>query len=110
MRHTALAAVIAALAALRGTAHAESVVSAEAGGELDDNVQRVETGPGLDTARIAAYVLRFGARVDNKSKVLGGALAFNVSNLTRLVSEADASAENVSSFAGNARWLHPLTD
>ncbi len=109
MRHTAVAAMVV-LAFLRGSAHAQTYVSGEAGAERDDNVQRVETGPGLDTKRISASVLRFGARIDSKSKLLGGTFAFNVSNLTRLVSEGEASAENVASFAGNARWLHPLAD
>jgi len=94
-----------------GTAHAGSWnVTGEAGTEYDDNVQRVETGPGLDTTPVEAGVLRFGARVDHKSKPLGGNLAFDLSDLTRLVANQDVSVENVTTLGGNLRWLHALGD
>ena len=39
-------------------------VTGEGGAELDTNVQRVETGPGLDTQAVAAAVVRLGARAE----------------------------------------------
>ena len=94
-----------------GTAHAGSwSVTGEAGTEYDDNVQRVETGPGLDTSPVEAGVFRFGARLDHKSKPLGGNLAFDFSDLTRLVANQDVSVENVTTLAGNLRWLHSLAE
>jgi hypothetical protein len=83
-------------------------VTAEAGGEVDTNVERVETGPGLDTSPITSPVVQFGARVDGRSRVLGGDYVVSVSDLTRVFTEDDASIENVTLFAVNARWLHPL--
>ncbi len=101
-----LAAILAA--APRISDAAPWVVTGEAGAEVDSNVQRVETGPGLDTEEITALVMRFGARVEGKGKVAGGALAFNLSDLTRIVSNDEASVENVTLLAANLRWLHPL--
>src|SRR5687767_8628032 len=83
-------------------------ITGEAGGELDSNVQRVETGPGLMTEPIQSGVMRFGARAERKGKIAGGSTTFNLSNLTRIVTNADASVENVSVFATNLRWLHRL--
>lgn len=99
-----------ALVLIAARAHADSLVTAEAGTELDDNVQRVETGPGLATTPVSAWVLRFGARVGYKGKVLGGNGAFEVSDLTRIVSDRDVSVENVTALAANARWAHVLPD
>ncbi|HSD90684.1 MAG TPA: hypothetical protein VLB44_24335 [Kofleriaceae bacterium] len=97
--------------AMATAAHAGPwTVSGEAGTELDDNVQRVETGPGLDTTPVTAWVLRFGARVDHKAKALGGSYAFDLSDLTRIVSNDQVSVENVTALAGNARWVHALPD
>lgn len=86
------------------------LVTGEAGAELDSNVQRVETGPGLDTEEIAAWVMRFGARVDHKGKGADGTYAFDLSDLTRVVANGDVSVENVSVLGGNLRWLHRLGD
>jgi hypothetical protein len=85
-------------------------VTGEVGAELDSNVQRVETGPGLETDEIAAWVMRFGARVERKGKAAGGAFSFNLSDLTRLVANGEASVENVAVLGGNLRWLHALGD
>jgi hypothetical protein len=106
----AVIAVIAGIAViLPSFAAAEPwAVAAEAGAELDSNVQRVETGPGLDTDEIKAWVMRFGARVERKGKAAGGLFAFNVSDLTRVVANDDAAVENVSVLAGNVRWLRQL--
>ncbi len=99
-----------ALVLVAAHARADSLVTAEAGAELDDNVQRVETGPGLDTTPVSSWVLRFGARVGYKGKVAGGSGAFDVSDLTRIVSDRDVSVENVTALAANARWVHVLPD
>jgi hypothetical protein len=85
-------------------------VAAEAGAELDSNVQRVETGPGLPTSAVATGVMRFGARVDYRSKLAGGATALGVSDLTRVVADDAVSVENVTVLAANARWLHPIAE
>ena len=83
-------------------------VTGELGAEVDSNVQRVETGPGLETDPIASGVMRFGARAERKGKIGGGSTTFNLSNLTRIVTNDDANVENVSVFATNLRWLHRL--
>jgi hypothetical protein len=110
VRRAALAAVVAGISAIpTGIARAEPwTIAAEAGAELDSNVQRVETGPGLDTDEIKAWVMRFGARVDRKGKAAGGAFALHVSDLTRVVANQEAAVENVSVLAGNVRWLRRL--
>lgn len=116
MRRVALLAVLVA-----ARAHADPwQVSGEAGTEYDDNVQRVETGPGLNTQRDAAWVLRFGARVERKARVWGGQYSLDLSDLTRMVdlsgvtgnpdSNPDLAVENVSALAGSVRYLHPLPD
>jgi hypothetical protein len=103
--------------ALLGSAHgiflgaagaAPWVVTGEVGAELDSNVQRVESGSDADTAAITAWVMRFGARAERKGKLAGGNLAFNISDLTRVVASGDAAVENVTVLAGNVRWLHQL--
>lgn len=99
-----------ALVLMAARAHADAVVTAEAGTELDDNVQRVETGPGLDTTPVSAWVLRFGARLEYKGKIAGGNAALDVSDLTRIVSDHDLAVENVTALAANARWVHVLPD
>jgi hypothetical protein len=86
------------------------VVTGEAGTEYDDNVQRVETGPGLDTQRDSAWVLRFGAQAERKSRLWGGQLVFAASDLTRAVNDDALSVENVTALAGSLRWVHTLPD
>jgi hypothetical protein len=85
-------------------------VTAEAGAEYDTNVERVETGSDLTTSPIASPVARFGARVDGRSRVLGGDYIVSVSDLTRVFTADDASIENVTLIAADARWLHPIGD
>jgi hypothetical protein len=99
------------LALLGAPAAAEPwTVAAEAGAELDSNVQRVETGAGLGTMPVASGVMRFGARVDYRGKLGGGSTALSVSDLTRVASDTDVSVENVTVIGANARWLHPIGD
>lgn len=105
-----LAAVVLAASA---SAASPTTVTAEGGGEADTNVQRVETGPGFETARQAAAVARFGARVDHRGKLGSGALALSASVLTRIVGptpNASAQTENVALFATDVRWVRPVGD
>jgi hypothetical protein len=91
------------------TAHATPwVVTAEGGAEADNNVQRVETGAGLPTQRLAAPVGRLGARLDHKDAIAGGGYALSLSTLARVVGNPDASAENVALFTGDLRWLRRI--
>ncbi|MBV8758278.1 MAG: hypothetical protein JO257_13415 [Deltaproteobacteria bacterium] len=106
MRRVALVVVASA-----ATAHASPwTVTAEGGGEVDTNVQRVETGPGLTTAPVSSGVLRIGGKVAHTGSLLGGGYAFGLSNLTRLVTDNSVNVENVAMFAGDARWLHSVGD
>ncbi len=108
MRRAACSLVIVALV---GVAHAGPwTVTVEGGGEADTNVQRVETGPGLTTHRIAAGVVRLGAKLDRRAKALGGAYAFVAGALSRLVSNPEASTENVTLFTGELRYLRPIEE
>ena len=98
-------------------------VTGEAGAEVDSNVQRVETGPGLDTCPVQSPVLRFGARVEGRAKAAGGSYVLALSDLTRVVAgsnqpadtcmtpsgvAASVSAENVTVLGGDLKWLHPI--
>src|SRR5512147_1500814 len=64
-------------------------VTAEGGAELDSNVQRLETGPGLTTERVAAPVARLGAKLARADRALGGAYALAVGALSRTVLSGD---------------------
>ena len=106
-----MVASVGLLGLLGGPAGAEPwTVTAEGGAELDSNVQRVETGPGLPTSTVATGLVRFGARVEHKGSIAGGASALSLSDLTRVVSDGDVSVENVTVLAGNARWLRQIAE
>ena len=80
MRRAACGLVIAGT--LAGSAHAAPwTVTVEGGGEADTNVERVETGPGLETRRVAAGVVRLGAKVDRRAKAFGGAYVFGTKSI-----------------------------
>lgn len=103
--------VLSGLLVARASAHATPWgVSAEAGAEIDTNVERVETGPGLETAPVTSPVMRLGVRVDKKDDLLGGAYALSLSDLTRIAVDRDVAVEDVTLVAGDLRWLHPLGD
>jgi len=94
-----------------GFAHAAPwTVTGEAGAEVDTNVQRVETGPGLDTAPVTSPVMRLGVRADKKDDLFGGGYALHLSDLTRIAGDRDVSVEDVTLLAADLRWLHPLGD
>ena len=82
----------------------------EGGAEEDTNVQRVETGPGLDTHQIESGVVRIGGKLDRRARIAGGTYAAIMSALARMVSSKDASSENVMLFAGELRYLRPVED
>lgn len=85
-------------------------VTFEGGAEGDTNVQRVETGPGLDTSPIAAGVVRLGGRFDRRGTLAGGALSVLGGFLTRTVTNPTASTENVLLLTGDVRYLHPIAE
>jgi len=85
-------------------------VTAEAGAEVDTNVERVETGPGLDTAPVTSPVARFGVRVEKHDELLGGAGTLHLADLTRIAGDREVSVEDVTLLAGDVRWLHPIAD
>ena len=85
-------------------------VSFEAGAEEDTNVQRVETGPGLDTHQVAAGVARVGGKVDRRDRLAGGTYSVLVSALARAVASSEASSENVVLMTGEIRYMHPVPD
>ncbi|MGE5182965.1 MAG: hypothetical protein ACM31C_12920, partial [Acidobacteriota bacterium] len=102
--------VLVALAVLApASAGADSwTVTGEAGGEVDTNVQRVETGPGLTTAPVTAPVARFGARADGHGRIADGTYVLGLGDLTRIVSDGSVSVENVTLVTGDVRWMHAL--
>jgi hypothetical protein len=95
------------VAALRAHA-APWTVAGEAGAEVDTNVQRVETGPGLVTTPIASPVVRLGARADKKDTAFGGSYVLHLADLTRVAGDRDVSVEDVALLTSDLRWLHPL--
>jgi hypothetical protein len=85
-----------------------TTVQAEGGAEVDSNVQRVETGPGLQTDPIASTVGRLGAKLGHRGKIAGGAYRLHLGSFARKVETRDAQSESVALLAGDLRWLHPL--
>lgn len=99
------------LVLMHGLAHAAPWnVGFEVGAEEDTNVQRVETGPGLETHRVAAGVARLGGKLERRDRLLGGTYAVLASALARAVASDEASSENVVLLTGELRYLHPLAD
>lgn len=96
----------------RATAWAQSAptstLTIEGGAEADSNVQRVETGEGLDTMRVGGPVLRLGWRLDRRGRLARGGYVLAASMLARVVTNDDAKSENVSLFAGDVRWVRPV--
>jgi hypothetical protein len=80
----------------------------EGGAEADTNVARVETGAGLSD-RVAAPVGRMGARIGHRDQLLGGGYMLALSGLGRWVASGKVDNESVMLYAGDARWLHPIS-
>jgi hypothetical protein len=85
-----------------------TTVQAEGGAEVDSNVQRVETGPGMQTNPISSSVGRLGAKLDHRGKLADGAYAMHLGSFARVVSNPDAQSESVALLAGDLRWMRPL--
>ena len=85
-------------------------IQGEAGAEVDTNVQRVETGPGVDATPVESGVFRVGARADGRGKLAGGTYVASMSDLTRIVTDDSVSVENVTLASAELRWMHPLGD
>ena len=110
MRRVVLVAwlVFVTTAAAAEPAPSNTTVQAEGGAEIDTNVQRVETGPGLDTREITASVGRLGAKLDHRGRLLGGGYVGHFATYARLVGDADAQSESVALVAGDLKWLHAV--
>lgn len=85
-----------------------STLTVEGGAEADSNVQRVETGEGLDTMRRGGPVLRLGWRYDRRGRLARGGYVAGASMLARMVTDDAAKSENVALFAGDLRTLHTV--
>jgi len=102
---------LALACALAGSvAQAGPALTFEGGAEGDTNVQRVETGAGLDTSRIAAGVVRLGGRFERRGTLWGGGLSAIGGFLTRVVGNTEASTENVLLLTGDVRYLRPIAE
>jgi len=116
MRRVAGCAILVVSAS--AAASPATTVSAEGGIEADTNVQRVDTGPGLETVAVAAAVARIGARLDHRTRLWGGGGVLAAAALSRVVGpeleggtgvgRSALAVENVTFFSGDARWVHPI--
>ncbi len=91
-----------------GADSSTTTVQAEAGAEIDTNVQRVETSPDLETREISSSVGRLGAKFDHRGKLAGGRYGIRATSFARVVANPDAQSESVALLLGDARWLHPI--
>jgi len=82
----------------------------EAGGEVDSNVQRVETGPNLDTSAVAAPLVRAGGRLERSVRRGSGGYALTLSFTTRTSLDRAVTTEDTAVLGGDARWLHGIGD
>ena len=112
MRRAARSAVAVGILGMLGPARAAWAgpwtLTMEGGAEADTNVARVETGAGLSD-RVAAPVGRAGARIGHRDQLLGGAYMLALSGLGRWVASGKVDNESVMLYAGDARWLHPIS-
>lgn len=110
MRRAALCVLWVWLIASSRPARADrsTSVQAEAGAEVDSNVQRVETGPGVDAAELSSPVARAGAKLDHRGRIAGGGFLIHTTSYARVVSNPDAQSESVALLAGDLKWLHPV--
>lgn len=111
MRHAGVAGlVLVAGAAVASADPPRIAVTAEGGVEVDSNVQRLETGPGLTTRRIAAPVARLGAKLAGAGRLARGGYALAIGALSRavLAGDGELSPENAVLLSGDARWMRPL--
>jgi len=108
MRRAALGLIALVLWFGTSTADSSTTVQVEGGAEVDSNVQRVETGPGLETQELSSPVGRLGAKLDHRGRVAGGGYLFHGAGFARMVGNADAQSESVALLAGDLKWIHPV--
>ncbi len=108
MRRAALCVVWLVVMAGISAAESSTTVQAEGGAEVDSNVQRVETGPGLETTELSSPVGRLGAKLDHRGRVAGGGFLFHAGAFARMVGNPDAQSESVALLAGDLKWLRPI--
>lgn len=108
MRRAALAVVFVVAWAGTGEAQRATALQVEGGAEVDSNVQRVETGPGLETERVESSVVRLGSKYDVRGRAAGGGYLVHGQMFARLVSDGGAQSESVTLLAGDLKWLRPL--
>lgn len=105
-RSVAIGAAVVQLAVVTPVAAGPWHVQLEAGGEVDTNIQRVETGPMLDTSPIAAAVGRAGGRVDTSGRRGSGGYALALAFAARAAADRTVTSEDAALLGADARWLH----
>lgn len=108
MRRAALCVLVVLVSTGIAAAEGTTTVQAEGGAELDSNVQRVETGPGLETQQLSSPVARAGAKLDHRGRLAGGGYTLHATSFARLVGNVDAQSESVALLAGDLKWVHPI--
>jgi hypothetical protein len=108
MRRAALGLVVVVAKVAPSAAQSTTAVQVEGGAEVDSNVQRVETGPGLETERIESSVVRLGTKLDRRGRAGGGGYLVHGQMFARLVSDAGAQSESVALLAGDLKWVRPI--
>lgn len=99
------------MAVLAGSASASAGpwrVQVETGGEIDSNVQRVETGPDLDNHPYTAPLARAGGRIERSGRRGAGGYALALSASTRASLDRAVQTEDVATLGADARWLHAI--
>lgn len=82
----------------------------EGGAEVDSNVQRVETGPGLDNQPASATLVRAGARVERSARRGAGGYAVSLSGSLRASLDRNITTEDAATLGADARWLRGVGD
>lgn len=88
-----------------------TTITAEGGGEVDSNVERVDSAADSPTSTIAAPVIRLGAKLDHRGRAAGGAYVLLVSEIVRRIVDPGEIAHNTESTAlsiADLRWLRSL--
>jgi hypothetical protein len=103
------AAVVAGIAVGAGAAHAGPWrVQVEGGGEIDTNVQRVETGPELETDPVTAPVVRLGGKVERSGRDGRNAGGFALSFASRTSLDRGITTEDTALLGADGRILRTL--
>src|SRR5262245_30200811 len=115
MRRVAAACLVLAVGATASgvepaVAETKMSLTADGGAEMDSNVQRSETGPGLTTERVAAPVARLGAKLARSGRLLRGGYVLGVGAQSRTVlsGDPDLSPENELKLWGDLRGMRPI--